>query len=115
MAKMKAIGRKLSGSLNPIASVTTAAKAATLLATAQTDLRDAADKIGAITPPKPVKSEHAQLEKAVRDFAHELTPVIAKLKAGKMSALSTLPSLKGYQEILSASSAIASKGYKIGG
>jgi hypothetical protein len=41
--------------------------------------------------------------------------VIAKLRKGKMSALSTVPTLKGLTEIQTASTAITSKGYKIGG
>jgi soluble cytochrome b562 len=112
---MKAIGSSLSSSLNSLNSATNAAKAATALTAVQTDLRAAADRIDAITPPKPVKTEHAKLEKGVRDFADELTPVIAKLKAGTMSALSAVGTLKGLQEIQTASGAIANKGYKIGG
>jgi hypothetical protein len=113
--KMKAIGRSLSTSLNSLGSATTAAKAAVALAAVQTDLRKAADRIDAITPPAPIKTEHAQLEKAVRDFADELDPVITKLKNGTIAALQTVPTLKGLQEIQTASTAIASKGYKIGG
>jgi hypothetical protein len=113
--QMKAIGRSLSTSLNSLGSATTAAKAAVALAAVQTDLRKAADRIEAITPPEPIKTQHAQLAKAVRDFAEELDPVIAKLKKGTVSALQTVPTLKGLQEIQTASTAIASKGYKIGG
>jgi hypothetical protein len=115
VSKMKSIGQSLSTSLNTLGSATTAAKAATALAAVQTDLRKAADRIDAITPPTPIKTEHAQLEKAVRDFADELQPVIAKLKNGTIAALQTVPTLKGLQEIQTASTAIANKGYKIGG
>src|SRR5262249_6724734 len=79
------------------------------------DLRKAADRIESITPPEPIKAQHAQLAKAVRDFADELDPVIAKLKAGTIAALQTVPTLRGLQEIQTASTAIASKGYKLGG
>jgi hypothetical protein len=113
--KMKAIGRSLSTSLNSLGAATTAAKAAVALTTVQTDLRKAADRIESITPPQTIKTQHAQLAKAVRDFADELDPVIAKLKAGTMTALQTVPTLKGLQEIQNASTAIATKGYKIGG
>ena len=113
--KMKSIGQSLSTSLNSLGAATTAAKAAVALTSVQTDLRKAADRIESITPPEQVKTEHAQLAKAVRDFADELDPVIAKLKAGTMTALQTVPTLKGLQEIQTASTAIASKGYKIGG
>src|SRR5262249_9091832 len=113
--RMKAIGRSLSTSLNSLGSATTAAKAAVALTSVQTDLRKAADRIESITPPEPIKAQHAQLAKAVRDSADELDPVIAKLKAGTIAALQTVPTLRGLQEIQTASTAIASKGYKIGG
>jgi ABC-type glycerol-3-phosphate transport system substrate-binding protein len=113
--EMKVIGQSLSTSLNTLGSATTAAKAATALAKVQTDLRSAGDKLEAITPPDQIKTQHAQLVKAVRDFADELDPVIKNLKAGKMAALSTVPTLKGLTEIQTASTAISNKGYKIGG
>jgi hypothetical protein len=113
--KMKAIGRSLSTSLNSLGAATTAAKAAVALTAVQTDLRKAADRIESITPPQTIKTQHAQLAKAVRDFADELDPVIVKLKAGTMTALQTVPTLKGLAEIQNASTAIANKGYKIGG
>jgi hypothetical protein len=115
VTRMKAIGRSLSTSLNTLGSATTAAKAAVALTAVQTDLRKAADRIQSITPPEPIKAQHAQLAKAVRDFADELDPVIAKLKAGTITALQSVPTLKGLQEIQTASTAIANKGYKIGG
>lgn len=115
VSKMKVIGRSLSTSLNSLGSATTAAKAATALAAVQSDLRAAADKIESLTPPDSIKTQHAQLVKAVRDFADELEPVITKLKGGSIAALSTVPTLKGLQEIQTASTAIATKGYKIGG
>jgi hypothetical protein len=113
--KMKTIGRSLSTSLNTLGSATTAAAAAKALQAVQTDLRDAAERIESLAPPEAVKSLHAQLVKAVRDFADELDPVINKLKAGKMTALSSVPTLKGLREIQTASTAIANKGFKIGG
>jgi hypothetical protein len=113
--QMKAIGRSLSTSLNSLGSATTAAKAAAALEAVQADLRHAADRIESLTPPDAIKAQHAQLAKAVRDFADELDPVITKLKTGNMTALSTVPTLKGLQEIQTASTAIANKGYKIGG
>ncbi len=109
------IGQSLSTSLNTLGAATTAAKAATALAKVQTDLRSAGDKLEAITPPDPIKTQHAQLVKAVRDFADELDPVITQLKAGKMTALQTVPTLKGLTEIQTASTAISNRGYKIGG
>jgi hypothetical protein len=113
--QMKVIGQSLSTSLNSLGKATTAPKAAKALAKVQVDLRAAADKIEAITPADAIKTPHANLVKAVRDFADELTPVITKLKAGNMAALSTVPTLKGLTEIQTASTAIANRGYKIGG
>ena len=115
VTQMKAIGTSLSTSLNGLSSATTAPKAAIALTKVQSDLRAAADKIDAITPPDAVKAQHDQLAKAVNDFADELDPVIASLKKGSLAALSTVPTLKGLTEIQAASTAIASKGYQIGG
>lgn len=113
--QMKVIGQSLSTSLNTLGAATTAAKAATALQKVQTDLRAAADKLAAITPPDAIKTQHGQLVKAVRDFADELGPVIKNLQAGKMTALASVPTLKGLTEIQTASTAISNKGYKIGG
>jgi hypothetical protein len=113
--QMKVIGQSLSTSLNTLGSAKTAAKAATALQQVQTDLRSAADKLEAIAPPDTIKTQHPQLVKAVRDFADELGPVITQLKAGKMTALQTVPTLKGLTEIQTASTAISNRGYKIGG
>jgi hypothetical protein len=109
------IGQSLSTSLNTLGAAKTAATAATALAKVQTDLRSAADKLAAITPPDAIKTQHGQLVKAVRDFADELDPVIKSLRAGTMTALASVPTLKGLTEIQTASTAISNKGYKIGG
>jgi hypothetical protein len=114
--QMQTIGGSLTASLNELSSSTSsAAKAATALTKVQTDLRKAADELDAMTPPTAVKTQHEQLTKAVREFADELDPLIKDLKAGKLTALSTLPSLKGLSDIQTASTAITNKGYKIGG
>jgi hypothetical protein len=115
VTQMKVIGQSLSTSLNTLGSATTAAKAATALQKVQTDLRAAADRLAAITAPDAIKTQHGQLVKAVRDFADELDPVIKNLQAGKMTALASVPTLKGLTEIQTASTAISNKGYKIGG
>ena len=113
--RMQAIGQSLSTSLNSIGGATTAPKAANVLETLQSDLRRAADRIELLVPPAAIKAQHAQLVKAVRDFADDLDGVITKLKGGNISALSTVPTLKGLQEVQTASTAIVNKGYKIGG
>jgi hypothetical protein len=113
--RMTTIGRSLSTSLSSVQSAKTATKAATALSSVQSDLRTAADRLDSINPPEAIKSQHASLVKAVRDFADELDPVIAKLKNGDLTALASVPTLKGVTEIQDASSAITSKGYNIAG
>jgi hypothetical protein len=114
--QMQAIGRKLSTSLNGLTADTgSAPKAAAALTTVQGELRAAAVKIAAIDPPTDIKTEHAQLATAVSEFADELGPLITKLKAGNLQALTTLTKLKGVSDIQKASTAISNKGYKIGG
>jgi hypothetical protein len=115
VAKMKVIGRSLSKSVSTAGVASTARTAAAALTKLQKDLRAAAAKLAAITPPAPIAKEHAALTKAVRDFATELNPIITKLKQGSLAARSSLGSLKALQEIQTASSAIAAKGYAIGG
>src|SRR5262245_36429765 len=78
VTQMKNIGQDLSTSLNSLSSATTAAKAAIALTKVQTDLRAAADRIEQITPPAAIETQHADLAKAVNDFADELDPVIEK-------------------------------------
>jgi hypothetical protein len=115
VAKMKVIGRSLSKSVSTASVASTAKTAAAALTKLQKDLRAAAAKLDAITPPAPIAKEHAALTQAVRDFATELNPIITKLKQGSLAARSSLGSLKALQEIQTASSAIAAKGYAIGG
>ena len=115
VAKMKVIGRSLSKSVSTASVASTAKTAAAALTKLQEDLRAAAAKLDAITPPTRIAKEHAALTKAVRDFATELNPIITKLKHGSLAARSSLGSLKALQEIQTASSAIAAKGYAIGG
>jgi soluble cytochrome b562 len=112
---MRVIGRSLSTSIDAITSATTAATAAKALETLQSALRTAADKIEATIPPEEIKTQHSRLVKAVRDFADGLSPIIAKVKAGTLTALSQVGRIKGYLEVQAASTAIAKKGYKIGG
>ena len=113
--QMTAIGKSLSTSIGTLGSVTTPSKAATALAKVQTDLRAAVKRLDAITPPADVKTAHQQLATAVSEFADELGPVITKLKAGNLSALSSVTSLKGLTDIQSAANAITKAGYKISG
>jgi hypothetical protein len=115
--KMRAIGRSVSDSLGSINSLTTKAMAVKVLTTLQSDLRSAADRLAALSPPSRIKANHAQLVQAVRDFADELDSVIANVKKGTLQATAvtaTIVGLKGVAEVATASTAIANKGFKIG-
>jgi hypothetical protein len=113
--QMKAIGHNLSTSLSGINSAADSApKATAALIKIQTELRTAATELEAITPPSDVAPEHQQLTQAVREYANELNPIIKQVRAGHLSRLMTITSLKGITEIAAAADAISSKGYKIG-
>lgn len=117
-AKMRAVGRGVSNAISSLGAPTTEATAAKALASLATHLRAAADTLASISAPAPIKAQHAALVKAVRDYADELDAVIAKVKTGKLGATSiaaTIVSLPGVAEIQQASTAIANKGYSIGG
>ncbi|MEI8105725.1 MAG: hypothetical protein WCH31_07775 [Actinomycetes bacterium] len=109
------VGASLTTSLSTLGSVTTAKSAATALAKVQTDLATAADTLDSITPPEDVKTQHEALSKAIREFSTELGPVITKLQAGNLQALTSVTSLKGVKDIQSAATAITQAGYKING
>jgi len=113
--QMRAVGADLTKSLNALtASTGSATKAAAALVALQTHLRTAEKELGSITPPVNVKTQHADLVTALGEFADELDPVITQLKAGKMTALNDIGTMKGLNDIETASNAIAAKGYKIG-
>ncbi len=113
--QMTAIGKSLSTSIGKLGSATTAATAATALTKVQSDLRAAVNQLDAITPPDAAKTAHEQLATAVTEFADELDPVITKLKAGNLAALSSVTTLKGLTDIQAAANAITKAGYKIAG
>ncbi len=112
-ARMVAIGRGLANDLNPLSAARSAHAAQLALGVLQRKLGDADKQLSAITPPLAVKADQARLVAAVASFAAELSPVIAKLAAGNLSALATVYSLKGLLEIQAAARAITSAGYKI--
>ena len=113
--QMTAVGRSLSTSINGLSSVTTAKAGATVMTRVQTDLRTAVEKLKKITPPDDVKDAHKRLITAVSDFADALDPIIKKLEAGNLQAMSQLTSLKQLSEIQKAADAISKAGYKISG
>ncbi len=112
--RMVAIGTGLTNSINSVDS-SSAAGAATSLVKLQADLRDAQKQLAALTPPTDVTIPHQNLTAAVGEFADELDPVIAKLKAGKLAALQTVGQMAALKKIGTATAAIAAAGYKISG
>jgi ABC-type glycerol-3-phosphate transport system substrate-binding protein len=112
--RMKAIGTDLTNSINGV-NPSTAAEAATSLVKVQADLRAAQRELAAMTPPADVVIAHRNLTAAVGEFADELDPVIAKLRAGKLAALQTVGQLAALQKIGTATAAIAAAGYNIAG
>lgn len=115
VTQMTAIGKDLSSSLTTVGNPTTAKAAATGITQLQVDLRDAVKKLEAIKPPDDVKVQHEQLSKAVAEFADELDPVITKLKAGNLTAIQSVMTLKALTDIQKSAQAITKAGYKIGG
>ena len=117
-AQMRAIGRSVTSSINAVSTLTSTATAADALTKLQEHLRSAADTLAGMSPPRAIKTRHAALVKAVRDYANELDAVIAKLKGGTLKAAAVpaaIVALPGVGEIVNASSAIVSAGYSIGG
>jgi hypothetical protein len=113
VAQVKAVGKDLSAAITALGNPKTAPVAAAGLTTLQADLRSAVQKLNAIKPPANVAAAHAQLASAVTEFADELSPIIAKLKAGNMKAYSQILTLKGLADITRAAQAITKAGYPI--
>lgn len=117
-AQMRAVGRSVTSSINSVSSLTSKATAADALAKLQAHLRAAGKTLAAMSPPARIKTQHAALVKAVRDYADELDAVIAKVKNGTLKAAAVpaaVVALPGVGEIVNASSAIVNAGYAIGG
>jgi hypothetical protein len=112
--RLKAVGRGLSASISTI-QTDTPAHAAASLQRVQEDVRNAQKQLDAMTPPADVAIPHQNLAAAVGEFADELGPIIAKLRAGNMAALQTVQTLPALRKIATATSAITAAGYKITG
>ena len=114
--QMQTIGLDLSNAVKTLAAAKTAPKATTALVKLQDDLRSSEKQLESMQPPPGVATQHQKLTKAIGDFADDLDPLIKKAKAGNIASLaSTLGALPSLEQIETASSAIESKGYKIGG
>lgn len=79
----------------------------------QLRLRKAAAQLAKIIPPSDVRGPHEQLRRGVLDYAAELSSIIASIHAGRLAALQTIATLKGVEEMESATIAITHKGYAI--
>jgi len=81
----------------------------------QVVLRNAAAKLAGITPPAKIRKQHELLARGVREYAQELTRVIARVQAGNAArALSLIATLKGIKDMTAASHAIKNAGFDIG-
>jgi hypothetical protein len=108
-----AVASGLDSVTNDLYTPTDASSAASELATLQTALRKAASQLAAITPPPAVKAEHERLVRAVNALATGVTPVIAKLKAGNLSAVGAAFALRSAGDARRAIAAIDAAGYAI--
>jgi hypothetical protein len=111
--QVNSIAKKVGPAMSGLASATNAQDAARQLQAAQATLRTTAGQLGRITPPANIKSAHARLVTSVNELANELTPVIAKVKAGNLQALLSALSLKGIIDARAAITQITKAGYKI--
>jgi hypothetical protein len=113
--QMEALGREISASLTPLATVKTAPEAAAAASRLRKGLRTVEARLAAINPPAAVKDDHAKLVTAVGKFATELGPVITRLEHGDLSAAGTVYTLPAVAEVQAASGAIEAAGYPIAG
>ena len=77
------------------------------------ELRTTARKLRAITPPPEVRTLHAELTRAVDEFASELPGVIRRVKQGDVQAINGILRLAGVKAMEKASTGIEKKGYGI--
>lgn len=113
--RMTAIGKSFGTALGQFGSPKTAHKAQLAATKLQSEVGTIDVALGAITPPAPIKADHARLVAAVGEFERELGPVIATLKSGDTAVLKSVSTLKGLQDVDSAVEAISEAGYSIEG
>jgi hypothetical protein len=117
---MQALGNKLALALENSGRSVSAQGATTAmiidaLRTAQRQLRASAAGLEHITPPAKIKHLHERLLTSVREFADELSTVIASAKSGSdgVHIAAMIPTLKGLKDMQRASDAITKAGYVI--
>lgn len=112
--QMSVVGKRFASDINALATANTASSAQRVLMKVQGELAATDTELRAITPPAPIKADHARLVAAMGELERELGPVIARLKSGDLSALGSVGSLKGLKGIDGAVVAIGKAGYDIG-
>jgi hypothetical protein len=113
--QMTAIGKSFGAALGQFGTPSTAHKAQVAATKLQSEIGTIDVTIGAITPPAPIKADHARLVAAIGEFKRELGPVIATLKTGDTAVLKSMSTLKGLKDVDSAVQAINKAGYSIEG
>jgi hypothetical protein len=116
VVRMRALGASLAAATSLAGarnSASAPAKDAANLVRVQRALRRTAAGLEAITPPGPVRADHALLLKGVREYASELSGVIRRVRSGQVAALHSIPSLRGLHDMKRASDAFLQKGYQI--
>jgi hypothetical protein len=123
--RMSPVGKTLTAALASLQTVTgisltypppptAARRAGTILAKTESNLQLASKQLAAIKAPAGAAAQHARLVQGTAEFAAELKPLVAKLKAGYLVVASGLLSLKGAVTISGALSTLNRHGYKIG-
>src|SRR5580692_9750793 len=97
--QMKALGARFGNELKAAGKARTAAGGARAFTLLRAQLVTLGHDLARVKTPAKVQNDQAQLIAAVAEFGRELEPVIASLKAGKTSALTTVGSLPGVAKI----------------
>jgi hypothetical protein len=114
-AQMQPIASRLASTAGALTSATTKKAGIDALTKLEVALTEAAKQLDQITPPANVAKAHAQLTAAASEFATELEPLIAKLRAGAPSVYAVLfsvTSLKGFKALQNVQRAYAAQGYR---
>jgi cytochrome c556 len=118
-AKMQTLGDKFGkalGSLGALANPTSAEKTASKVAQAQKLLKQAADELAQIEPPKDIAAAHREYTEGVRELSDKFGEVAKEVRAGDLKALQKLASadLEATRKIEDGARKIKAKGYDIG-
>ena len=114
--KMQVLGEQLSTFFTKIGNADAKAgrkQVVVNLRRVQVRLRRAGVELGKITPPPTVAAAHRQLIDAVREYADELSGIIADVQGGDRAALAKIAQLKGVVAMGKATQAIVGAGYDI--